>query len=926
MILMKNMLLKKLISNLPKEKKKIKVLGLSTNSKKVKKGFIFFAVRGNKINGERYITQAIKKGAVAIVCSKNCNYVNNKIVVKKTSNVRSFLSQICSKYYRLKPKNIIAVTGTNGKTSVADLFYQILNINKIPVASIGTLGIKYKKRIIKSELTSPDTISLHKELEKIKKNKIDNVIIEASSHGLHQKRLEHLKIKAGIFTNFSQDHLDYHINMKSYLDAKLHLFKKILPVRSTVISDKFIKEFSILKKISKKKQMILIDINEIKKNLMNIKNLKFNEFQLKNLSMAIVAAKLCGFKNDKIEKTLKDIKLVEGRLELVKTFTNNVEVYVDFAHTPDALQKTLNALKNSRGRNITLVFGCGGERDFKKRPIMAKIAKLNCKKIYVTDDNPRNENPKKIRNEITRNLNNANYFDIGNRALAIRTAIKNAEPNEVILVAGKGHESEQIYKNQIIKISDKKIIKKLKVRIKKISKKKQNFLQNEIIFNEIQKGYNVKNFHGLAIDTRLLKKGNLFLTINGKKRNGIEFIAKAIKKGAKYIISKKKIKKFKNKSIRVTDEIKFLNTFAFKKRDKTKAKIIAITGSAGKTSLKNLINDLLQNFSNTFCSPKSYNNHLGVPLSLSQLNTSHEFGVFEVGMSKPGEINKLSKMIRPHIGIITNIGEAHIENFKNLKGIADAKGELINNISKNGTIILNRDDKFFNYLKRKAIIKNLKIISFGKDKKSDVCLYNLVKNKFGYKLIIKIKEKFLKFEVKNLNIYNVLSSITLLEVLNLNFDKILKYYKTYQPSDGRGKIHSINRYNRNFKLIDESYNANPLSVKSAIQNFDSIKKDNFKKYLILGDMLELGKRSEILHKDMSKVINNSDIDKVFIKGEKTLETYKKIKKQKRGNIFQIEEDIDFTLNNIIANNDYLMIKGSNATGLNILSKKIIKGQ
>ena len=311
---------------------------------------------------------------------------------------------------------------------------------------------------------------------------------------------------------------------------------------------------------------------------------------------------------------------------------------------------------------------------------------------------------------------------------------------------------------------------------------------------------------------------------------------------------------------------------------------------------------------------------------MSQLNTSHEFGVFEVGMSKPGEINKLSKMIRPHIGIITNIGEAHIENFKNLKGIADAKGELINNISKNGTIILNRDDKFFNYLKRKAIIKNLKIISFGKDKKSDVCLYNLAKNKFGYKLIIKIKEKFLKFEVKNLNIYNVLSSITLLEVLNLNFDKILKYYKTYQPSDGRGKIHSINRYNRNFKLIDESYNANPLSVKSAIQNFDSIKKDNFKKYLILGDMLELGKRSKILHKDMSKVINNSDIDKVFIKGEKTLETYKKIKKQKRGNIFQIEEDIDFTLNNIIANNDYLMIKGSNATGLNILSKKIIKGQ
>ena len=920
------MLLKKLIKNIPFKFQKIKVLGLATHSNKVKKGFIFFAIRGHKINGEKYIVEAIKKGAVAIVCSKKCNINYKNFPIFRTSNIRLLLSQVASKFYKLKPKNIIAVTGTNGKTSVADLFYQILKLNNVSVASIGTLGIKHKNRVIETDLTSPNALLLHQTLQNFKKNKTENVIIEASSHGLDQKRINHLKLKAGIFTNFSQDHLDYHKSMRSYLNAKLYLFKKILKKGKIIISDKSLKEFSYLKKISKRRKLRLIDISKINEKLKKNKNLNLNEFQLKNLSMAIIAAKLCNLKEKKIFNSLKKIRDVNGRMELVKTFSNNIKVYVDFAHTPDALLKSLNALKNNYGKNISLVFGCGGDRDYKKRPLMAKIASTNCKKIYVTDDNPRNENPKKIRNEITRNLINANYFDIGNRALAIRTAIKNAEPNEVILVAGKGHESEQIYKNQIIKISDKKIIKKLKVRIKKISKRKQNFLQNEIIFNEIQKGYNVKNFHGLAIDTRLLKKGNLFLTINGKKRNGIEFIAQAIKKGAKYIISKKKIKKFKNKSIRVTDEIKFLNAFAFKKRDKTKAKIIAITGSAGKTSLKNLIKDLLQNFSNTFCSPKSYNNHLGVPLSLSQLNTSHEFGVFEVGMSKPGEINKLSKMIRPHIGIITNIGEAHIENFKNLKGIADAKGELINNISKNGTIILNRDDKFFNYLKRKAILKNLKIISFGKDKKSDVCLYNLVKNKFGYKLIIKIKEKFLKFEVKNLNIYNVLSSITLLEVLNLNFDKILKYYKTYQPSDGRGKIHNINRYNRNFKLIDESYNANPLSMKSAIQNFDSIKKDNFKKYLILGDMLELGKRSEILHKDMSKVINNSDIDKVFIKGEKTLETYKKIKKKKRGNIFQIEEDIDFTLNNIIANNDYLMIKGSNATGLNILSKKIIKGQ
>ncbi len=294
-------------------------------------------------------------------------------------------------------------------------------------------------------------------------------------------------------------------------------------------------------------------------------------------------------------------------------------------------------------------------------------------------------------------------------------------------------------------------------------------------------------------------------------------------------------------------------------------------------------------------------------------------------MSNAGEINALTKIIRPHLGIITNIGEAHIENFKNIKGIAEAKSEILRNIEEGGTIILNRDDIFFNFLKKKAKKRNLNLVSFGLTKNSDVYPLNFSKNKINKKLTIKIKNQILKLENNNLNIYNILSSIAVLKSLNLNLDSISKYFKNLELTEGRGKIYKIKRYNKKFNLIDESYNANPLSVKNAIQNFNSIKKQKFKKYLILGDMLELGKKSESLHKDLSKVINNSDIDKVFIKGSKTLITYKNIDKAKRGNIFQRDEDIDFTLNTIIANNDYLMIKGSNATGLNNISKKIIKG-
>ena len=257
-----------------------------------------------------------------------------------------------------------------------------------------------------------------------------------------------------------------------------------------------------------------------------------------------------------------------------------------------------------------------------------------------------------------------NCYNIGNRATATKFAVKNAEPNEIILIAGKGHEKEQIYKNKTISISDKQIVKKLKFSPKKVSKRNQIFLQNKKILETITNISKVKNFDGLAIDSREVKNDNLFLTIKGKINDGANFIPEALKRGAKYIISSKNLKKYKNKTIKVKNEIKFLNKFDNLKRESSLAKIIAITGSAGKTSLKNLIKNLLQNFGDYYSSPRSFNNHYGVPLSLSNLNINHKFGVFEVGMSKSGEINSLSKLIKPHIGIITNIGEAHIEILK----------------------------------------------------------------------------------------------------------------------------------------------------------------------------------------------------------------------------------------------------------------------
>ena len=919
------MLLKKLIKNYPKRLGNLNIKGLALNSKDVKKGYIFFAIRGNKINGENFVNDAIKNGAVLIICSKKYKLKSTKkIHIIKTFHVKDLLSEATSKFYILKPKNIIAVTGTNGKTSVADFFYQILDINNIPVASIGTLGIRQKKGFVKTNLTSPDIITLHKNLENLKRKKIDNVIIEASSHGLDQKRLDNLNIKIGVFTNFSQDHLDYHKTMKAYLNSKLILFSKLLLKNRHVIADSSSKIFSILKKISKKKGLRLLDTNKIYKSIEQTQTPLIGSFQIKNLSMAVLAAKLCNLSEAKINASLKKINNVEGRLELIKKYPGNKRVFIDYAHTPEALSEVLKSLKSRFNSEISIVFGCGGERDFKKRPIMAKIAKNFCKKIYVTDDNPRKENPAKIRKEITKNLNGSNYYDIAKRSSAIKKAIVSAEPYETVLIAGKGHENYQDYGKKIISISDRKIIKSLKIK-KNMNYKKQKYFFNSKILNMILKNNKFYKFNGITIDTRNLQKDNLFLAIKGKNRDGSCFIPEAIKKGARYAVSSKPNKRYLKKIIKVKDSNTFLNKFAKLKRENCKAKIIAVTGSAGKTSLKNILSNLLQNYSSTYSSPKSFNNHYGVPLSLSNLNLNHQFGVFEVGMNKKGEINKLSKILKPNLAIITNIAEAHIVNFKNIKGIAKAKSEIIDNIQENGTLVINRDDKFYNFLSDKAKRKKIKVISFGKSKNSDVHLLKLIKHKKSKSIFVSIKNEVFKIKLKNINIYNVLASIAVLKDLNLDLRKTLRLFENFQPSEGRGKVYKIKRYNKNFNLIDESYNANPFSVKNALRNFSEITKKKSKKYLLLGDMLELGDRSERYHKKLSQLINRTDIDKVFVKGEKVLFTYKNLDKGKRGNIFQCVQDVDLILKEIISTNDYLMIKGSNATGLNIISKEMIKG-
>ncbi|MDA9650983.1 UDP-N-acetylmuramoyl-L-alanyl-D-glutamate--2,6-diaminopimelate ligase [Candidatus Pelagibacter sp.] len=937
------MLLGDYFDNLNYNYKNFFFTGISFDSTQIKKNYIFFAIRGNNIDGNNFILPAIKNGAKIIVTEKKINEFKNGILFIQTKNIRKLLAEISFKIYKKIPKNIIAVTGTNGKSSVADFYYQILNLNNKKVASIGTLGVKSKNFKKNLPNTTIDPVKLSKILSSLKKQRVEHVIMEASSHGLKQNRLDGLFFNTGIFTNLSQDHLDYHKNFKEYLKAKLYLFKNLIKKRGNIISDEEIPEFKKIKKISSNKNLKLYSLTDKKNNFQylshefrgesQILEVKYDnlihkiqinligKIQLKNILMAIIAAEKSNINIKKIFKVLPSIKSVEGRFEKIGKIKNRSKVILDYAHTPEALKTCLINLKEQfPGKKISVLFGCGGNRDQNKRAKMGKVANIFADKIYLTDDNPRFENPNKIRKDIKKGFKKQEIYEIPNRLKAISEAINQLKTGDILLVAGKGHEKTQDLGPRKIFFSDKKVILNA-------IEKKNLILSDNLKFNIVKelsmdnKISHKLNLRQAKINSREVKKDDIFFAIKGKKHDGNNFIVQAFEKNASLAIVNQ-INKKNNiaRQIKVKDSLKFLTESSNIFRESINTKIIAITGSCGKTTLKELLGSSLKKISKVSISPKSYNNKYGVPLSLFNLDQKDDYGVLEIGMDKKGEIDYLSKIIKPDVSIITNVNYAHIKNFKNIRQIALAKSEIINNTKDNGFIILNADDNFFNLHKKIAVKKNLKIVSFGiKSKKANVKLIDIKKINKKFKATIEINKSEVHFLISNdfhNNILNILATLSVMSIF-FNISKISKnIFTNFKIPNGRGDMSKIKINNKNLNLIDESYNSNPLSLKSAILNYDKITSEKSKKYLLLGDMLELGNHSKKLHQSMATTINQTNIDKVFVKGSKVLSIFNSISKSKRGRILDNNFQIINLIKNDLNNNDYLMIKASNATGFN----------
>jgi UDP-N-acetylmuramoyl-L-alanyl-D-glutamate--2,6-diaminopimelate ligase len=461
-------------AKLPAGAARVPITGLAADSREVKPGYLFAALPGVKTDGARFIEDALQRGAAAILVAEGAVPASTSAAIIEDSDPRRRLALIASRFFGLQPKIAVAVTGTNGKTSVASFLRQLWAGQGFKAASLGTVGVVSPSGTQILKHTTPDPIELHAILAALAGDGVTHLALEASSHGLQQRRVDGVTLAAGAFTNISRDHLDYHASFEDYFAQKLRLFTELLPQGAGAVIDVDSEAGLRVASVAEGRRLKLISVGQAGKALRLVsaeldgfgqilviehagKRLRVRlplvgAFQASNALVAAGLAMATGAEAATVLPMLESLQGARGRLDLAGTARAGAPIFIDYAHTPDALAKALDALRPYVENRLVVVFGCGGDRDKGKRPEMGRIAAAKADLAIVTDDNPRSENPAAIRQQILSAAPGA--VEIGDRAAAIADAVAKLERGDVLLVAGKGHETGQTIGTTVIPFSD----------------------------------------------------------------------------------------------------------------------------------------------------------------------------------------------------------------------------------------------------------------------------------------------------------------------------------------------------------------------------------------------------------------------------------------------------------------------------------------
>ena len=474
---------------LPADIQDFEVKGITSDSRRVQENFIFVAIEGEDFDGHNFINQAIKQGARLVITHKQVPKSSERGICHKVDNSRRALADLAAAFwgYPSTLMKLVGITGTNGKTTVSYLIEAILKCAQLNSAVIGTINYRFKDRILNASNTTPDSEQLQSLFYQMQEEGIEYVIIEVSSHALVQERVSAVRFSAGIFTNLAKDHLDYHHDLNSYFAAKSRLFTE-LPKSSYAIlniDDLHAAELANLTKaqtitygLSKNADIVAEDLNfslqgtefilhlsaSMKTDFTaKIKGLRLNSsligrHNVYNILAAISFALTQKIEPEIIQEAIQEFAGVPGRLERI-SIERDFTVFVDYAHTEDALRSVISSLRSLCKGQLCVVFGCGGSRDKTKRPKMGRVVSELADQAIITTDNPRTEEPEEIIKDIIAGINKQNFRVVIDRREAIKEALSLAGKDDIILIAGKGHEQNQIFKDKIIHFDDREIVR-----------------------------------------------------------------------------------------------------------------------------------------------------------------------------------------------------------------------------------------------------------------------------------------------------------------------------------------------------------------------------------------------------------------------------------------------------------------------------------
>jgi murE/murF fusion protein len=877
----------------------VPIRGVCSDSRMVEAGDVYVAVRGMRADGHAFVPAAIARGAAAVVVEHELDVAVPQLIV---ADGAAALGRLIARSLGdpARAMTLVGITGTNGKTTTTYLVESILAAAGVRPGVIGTVEYRWRERagelhVTEAPFTTPTPRILHDAFAAMRDAGTTHVVMETTSSALAMERLVGLHFAVAAFSNLTQDHLDVHRSMSAYRDAKRRLFSHhlsgdrpgaapgtavvniddpegegmaaVAPGRVLRVSSagapadiRVVEQRStvagIWARIATPRGELAIEARPL-----------IGHYNVANLALAVGIAEALALPHDAIARGIATLAGVPGRVERVAN-TAGLDVFVDYAHTPDALRNVLSALRPLARRRLICVFGCGGDRDPMKRPKMgAEVAALADLAI-VTSDNPRTEEPRAILDDILAGIPRPFAVDV-DRARAIRAAVDEAVPGDVVVIAGKGHEDYQIIGTTKHHFDDREqaaaaIAQRTRRAIAELAADAGGTVSATV-------GGADAAVHRVVIDSRIAAPGDLYVAIRGESHDGHAFCRAAVDAGATAVMVDHAIDAGAP-AIVVGDTRLALGALArahrrrwgraelidsgpprSKDRNHLAARpplaggraLIAITGSAGKTTTKELTRAALALAGPVHAADGSLNNETGVPLTLLGLRAFHAFGVVEMGMRGAGQIEYLTRIAEPDVAVVVNAGTAHIELLGSSDAIAAAKAEIWLGLSDGGTVVRPADDDRLAQLARRHR-PDARHLTFG-EMGADVALASYRPTATGGELALDVLGRRHRLVLGLAGRHAALDACAALAAAlaaGASIDHALRGLARARPAAMRGEIVELAAR----KVIVDCYNANPASMAAALQTL--AERGNGRALAVVGDMLELGDHAPAAHREV----------------------------------------------------------------------------